>query len=216
MTSEVRQKLDTFFSQYRSHLVKKGEIIIRAQEEPLGIFYLNSGVIKEYLISKKGEELVVNVFKPYSFFPMSYALNNTRNNYYFEAVSDCEFRRAPREDVLTFVKENSDILFDLLARVYSGTDGMMVRMAYLMGGSAYERLVSELVIQSERFGEKDSVGRIVLSISEKDLAALTGMTRETVSRELKILKDKNLVSFNRNFLVVESIDKLKEEVINGV
>ncbi len=216
MTSAVRQKLDTFFSQHKLHLIKKGEIIIRAQEDPTGIFYLTSGVVKEYLISKKGEELVVNVFKPYSFFPMSYAVNNTRNNYYFEAVNDCQLRRAPKADVLAFVQENADIMYDLLARVYSGTDGMMVRMAYLMGGSAYERLVSELVIQLERFGEKNSFGGSFLSVSEKDLAALTGMTRETVSRELKILKDKNLVSFNRNFLVVEDIDKLKEEILGGV
>ncbi len=216
MIPAVRQKLDIFFSQYRLQVVKKGEIIIRAEEEPTGIFYLTSGVVKEYLISKKGEELVVNVFKSYSFFPMSYALNNTYNKYYFEAFTDCQFRRAPKDDVLAFVKQNTDVMFDLLARVYSGTDGMMVRMAYLMGGSAYERLISELVIQLERFGEKNSSGGSVLSVSEKDLAALTGMTRETVSRELKILKDKNLVSFNRNFLVVENIERLKAEVLGGV
>ena len=174
-------------------------------DDPPGIFYLKSGRVKEYAISKKGDELVVNMFKPISFFPMSWAINNTPNMYFFEAIIDIEVWRAPKDKVLEFIKANPDVLCDLLSRVYRGTDGMMTRMTYLMAGNAYARLITELIIHAKRFGNP-------LRISEKDLAASSGMTRETISREMKTLKDKGLVSFQKNTLTIKNLKELENEL----
>lgn len=209
------EKIDSFFSQFKHQVYKKGEILVRADDDPAGIFYLKSGMVKEYAISKKGEEVVVNIFKPHAFFPMSWAVNDTPNMYYFEAVTDVIAFRAPKEKAVEFVRSNPDIIYDLLRRVYKGTDGLLTRMTYLMAGSAYERLIIELIIKAKRFGENKK-GEVILHVSEIDIAAATGMTRETVSREMKILKDKGLTVFARNKLVINDLQKLEEELADGV
>jgi hypothetical protein len=38
------------------------------------------------------------------------------------------------------------------------------------------------------------------------------MTRETVSREMKVLKNKELVMFQKNLLTVHSIQELEKEL----
>lgn len=212
MDKTIAKKIDAYFSQFKHQLYKKGEILVRADDNPQGVFYLKSGTVKEYVISKKGEELIVNIFKPVSFFPMSWAMNSTPNKYFFEAVTDIEVFRVPQEKTVAFVKENSDILYDLLSRVYKGTDGLLLRMAYLMSGNAYDRLVTELIIHGKRFGKKDGE-KIEVSISEKELAAQSGMTRETVSREIKLLKNKGLVTFEKNTLIIKDLDKLEAELL---
>lgn len=205
MDSKISEKLEAFFTKFKHQIYKKGEILIRADDDPPGIFYLKKGYVKQYAISKKGDELVVNIFKPIAFFPMSWAINNTKNIYFFEAVTDVEVYKAPKEKVLEFVKNNTDVLFDLLGRVYKGTDGILTRMMYLMAGNAYARLIAELIILAKRFGNP-------LHISEIDLAERAGMSRETVSREMKILKSKNLVAFKRGVLGIKDIQEFENEL----
>ena len=126
------------------------------------------------------------------------------------------FWQAPKDKTLTFIKKNPEILFDLLSRVYTGVDGIISRMTYLMTGSAYARLVAEIIIYTRRFGKiLDTIHDTRrLKITEKQLATSSGMTRETVSREMKRLKDKRLVSFTRNELTIFDTNRLEEELEN--
>jgi CRP/FNR family transcriptional regulator, cyclic AMP receptor protein len=165
-----------------------------------------------YLISRNGDEIVLNLFKPVAFFPMSWGINDSKNPYYFEAMDAVTVRRASKDQVLEFIKGNPDVIFDLLARVYRGLDGVLTRMAYLMAGNAYTRLITELIIIAKRFGTVGTEG-IRFSITEKDLSASTGMTRETVSREIKILKEKGLVTFQKNTLYISRIEELENELM---
>ncbi len=215
MNKEISEKVAKFFSNYRQQSFKKGDFLIRANENPSGVFYLSKGTVRVYAISKNGDELVVNIFKPFSFFPMNWAINNTENSYYYEAMSPVIVQKASRDDVLQFVKENNDILLNLLSRVYRGIDGVLNKMTYLMVGSAYARIIAELLVNVKRFGEisqskKGSSGQ--MQISERDLAAQAGLTRETVSRELKRLKDKQLILFSQNTLTITNIEKLEQEL----
>ena len=92
MNEQVLRKVETFFSTYKEQLYRKGEILVRADENPTGVFYLKEGVVKEYALSQKGDELIVNTFKKCSFFPMSWALNQTSNTYFFEAATPIQIQ----------------------------------------------------------------------------------------------------------------------------
>lgn len=215
MVTAISKKVEEFFSKYKAQKYKKGEILVRADDNPSGIFYLKEGIVKEYAISRKGDELVVNVFKPQAFFPMSWAINDSQNSYFFEAITDLDVHRAPKEEIVEFIKTNPDVMYDLLSRVYKGTDGMMTRMTYLMAGNAHGRLITELLIQAKRFGKTVNKS-IEVTITEKDLAAQSGMTRETVSREMRVLKDKKLLSFSKNILLIHNLQQLEQELVDGV
>jgi CRP/FNR family transcriptional regulator len=212
MEDVIAKKIDEFFLKYKFRLYKKGEILIRADDDPSGILYLKEGIVKKYAISKKGDELVVNIFKPISFFPMSWAINNSPNAYFYEAMTELKIWKAPRDEVNAFIKDNPDVMYDLLSRVYRGTEGMLTRITYLMAGNAYSRLITELLIHAKRFGYKDGVS-IEVKVTEKDIAAQSGMTRETVSREIKNLKNKGLISFKKNVLHIQDIHLLETELV---
>ena len=157
--------------------------------------------------------MVLNIFKTGAFFPMNWVVNDTKNKYYYEAVEDVEVWRAPKDSVSEFVKTNPDILYNLLSRVYKGVDGLLSRMSYLMTGNAYDRLIAELLIYARRFGN-ESGKKIELHISEKDLAISSGLTRETVSRTMHVLKEKNLVIFSKNILVIPDLQLLEAELVD--
>lgn len=214
MLSDVRELVEKLFSQYKLQAYAKGQIIVRADDNPLGIFYLESGQVKQYVISKKGEETIATIYKPGTYFPMSWAISSQPNQYYFEALTNATVRRAPSNEVRAFIKENPSVMYDLLTRIFIGLEGMTERMMYMMGGTAYERLIVELIILVKRFGKRQHGDnpQIEVAISEIQLAAQSGLTRETVSRELKILKDKKLILFEKSKLTVFDLDSLEEEL----
>lgn len=208
---DVKQKIEEFFGMYRTHTYQKSEVLVEAGENPQGVFYLKKGTVRQYALSLEGMEFVVNIFKEGAFFPMSWAINSTANDYYFQAVTDCEVEIAPKDAAVKFVQDDPDVLFDLLSRVYRGTDGLLAKMTQLMSGQANLKLLEELIIHAKRFGKEDSRG-VQLELTEKELAAHTGLSRETISRELKDLREKGLIETERNSIVIKRLFDLEKEL----
>lgn len=208
MKPVVAKKLSDFFKRYPVRSYKKGQILIHADDSPECVFSLVSGKVKQYFLTYRGEEAVINVYKPPAFFPMSYAINLTPNEYFYEADSDLELRKVPFDDVIKFVKDNPDVLYDLMSRLYLGTDGLLRRMSHLMSGTAKGRVLNELIIECRRFGEKEH-GGYTLSLNESDIGARAGLSRETVSREMSKLKSDGLLSVVNKQISVPDIKKLE-------
>lgn len=210
MNPDVAKKVNAFFAHYPLHTVEKGKVIIAAGQDPDGIYFLVGGQVRQYDISARGDEMVLNMFKPPAFFPMSWAINKTPNQYFFKAYTRLMVRRAPAQDVLDFLHQNPDVTFDLLARVYRGADGLLARVAYIMDNSARNRLLFELIVSCERFGKPQQDGGIMLAISEGELAARVGLTRETINREMRKLKIEQLIAVAQNKLVVPNVQALRD------
>lgn len=205
MDIKIQKKLEKFFYKFKNQNFKKGDILIKPDHPPSGIFCLKEGVVKQYAVSANGEELILNIYKPVSLFPMAYAINNTLPQHYYEAMTPVSAWSAPKEDTLKFISKNEDILFDLLSRIYKGLEGFFLRMENLMAGTAKARLITTLLIYTKRFGK--------LKITEKDLASQSGISRETVSREIQKLKEKGLINFHKSILTIHDLQKMEKELI---
>lgn len=211
MDATIKESVDTFFKNYQHRQYRKGEVLVRADEDPAGVFCLVNGKVRQYDITDQGTVMILNIFNPPAFFPMSWAINQQPNTYFFEAMEPVELWLAPRQDVVDFIRANSDVQFDLLSRLYRGTDGLLLKMAHLMGASAYSRVMLELIIASKRFGKLSSKNEIMLDITAAELAGRTGLTRETVSRELKKLKAKKLIRVSLGTISILHLAMLEEE-----
>lgn len=208
---KAHEKVEQFFAKYTLRSYSKGQILLLADEKANNIFYLESGRVKCYDVSYRGDEVIVNVFRPPSFFPMSLAINNGTNPFIYEAETDVKLRMAPADLVVEFVRDNPDVLFDLLSRVYRGIDGLLGRMAQLMSGNASSRVLYELVIECRRFGKPSQTG-CEISINEKDLAARVGLSRETVNREISKLKKQDFLVINSGSMTVRNVAELAKKL----
>lgn len=216
MDETVRQKVAAFFAPYPLKQYDKKQILIQANDAPPGVMYLESGQVRQYDISEQGDEIVVNVFKSPAFFPMAWAVARVPNRYFYDAATPVSVRVAPVEAVITFIKDNPDVLFDLLSRVYSGVEGMQRRMAHLMGGTSRTRVLFELSVECRRFGQFQTDGSCMVSIHEEELARRAGLSRETVNRELGKLKREKLITVSHKNLVITNLAQLEESMGDAV
>jgi CRP/FNR family transcriptional regulator, cyclic AMP receptor protein len=212
MGTAVQQKVAAFFARYPEHTFVAGQLLVLAQEDPPAIFYLVSGKVRQYDISYRGDEVVVNVFKPQVFFPMLWAITKAPNRYFFAAETAIAVRAAPPDKVLAFLQANPDVMYDLLTRLYIGVDGLLGRMAHLMAGSAKSRVMYELLLECRRFGKVKDDGSCLIVLKEADVAARAGLSRETVSREIQKIKHDNLITTGRTGIVITDVAALEEKL----
>jgi CRP-like cAMP-binding protein len=211
MDAKALSKVNQFFSGYPIQKYKKNQVLLQAGDNPKHVYYVISGKIKEYDITYRGDEAIVNIFKAPAFFPMSYAMNKTPNEFFFETDSAVELRMAPIDDVLSFVKANPEVLYDLLVRVYRGTDGLLKRLTHLMASPAKARITHELIVECLRFGTKRGASYSI-DLTESDIGARAGLARETVSRELHKLVGDDLIDISNGHIKVLNLQKLRDSL----
>ncbi len=208
---DLPKKLQNFVEQYPLLNYKKGQIIFRADENPQGLYCIKEGYIRAYKTTESGEELTLMTFKPYEFFPTSWAINNRWNMYYSEAITDVKLWRVSKEKFVEFIKENPEILFSLTQSILSRLGGLLLRMQHLNLGGSYSRVASIIKIYSERFGSKNKNGQIVINVplSHRDISTLIGLTRETVSVAMSQLKKKGIVDYKKQIITILDIKGLQ-------
>ena len=173
---------------------------------------IKRGYVRLYSISKDGEEFTLIIFKKSDFFPFMWVINNTPNEYYLAALGDITFWRAPKEAVLTFIKENPDVLFELTSRLLVRFGGVLRRMEYLAFGNAHAKVASILLICAERFGKVVKKGVVIdVPLTHSDVAALCALSRETVSIEMKKLERDGLISYRGRRIIVNKLSLLRRD-----
>lgn len=206
--------LSNFFSRFKKLSFKKGETILRANDEPRGVLYLIQGYVKLYSLSKDAQQLTLIIFKPGDFFPIVWAIKGTPNVYFLEAMTNIELYRAPRQKFLKFIKEHSDALLEINSSILTRLEGVLTRMEYAMFGNATSKVASIILISAERFGKKDKNDILIqVPLTHQDIAHLIGVVRETVSIEMKKLENKGLIGYLGKYLVVKNRQRLKEESV---
>ena len=213
MNTDKTKAFETFYQQFTVRDYKKGELLIRADDEPQGIFCLTKGYVRQFTTSKAGIELTLHILKPVSYFPMVWAINGTPNVYCYEALTPVEAGRAPRNQVVDFIKDKPSIIFALMSNLLEDYAETLTRVEHLVFSDAYRRVISILVYIAKHFGEPVGKGMIVHHrFTQQDIATLVGIARETASNEMVKLVKKGLVKYVDHSMAFENIKLLEKEL----
>ncbi|MBI4089243.1 MAG: Crp/Fnr family transcriptional regulator [Candidatus Levybacteria bacterium] len=217
MENKVRKKIDDFFSKAKTINYKKGETLIRAEDPIIWIFYLKKGYVRQYSLTKDGQETTIHIFRPSSYFPMMIVVTKGDNPFNFEALSDVEVKRESVVKVLEFVKSEPDVLFDLAARFARGVIGLSLRVENLSFENAYKRLILFMLYLGSRFNvpSKQKTKHVVIDIrlTHSHIASWIGTSRETTSKQIEKLAKAGAVGKNGHAIVIKNIQKLEKELL---
>jgi len=218
MTSlSIRQKIETFFTRYPSVEYKKENILMQPDDDVLHIYYLRTGFVRMYSLMPDGKEFTINIFKPGSYFPLFLAFSGSKNTYFYEALTPIECNKIPKQEVIGFVKNNADVLFDFTTRISSGMHGLLHAMQYQLFGPVHKRLSATLFLLAKQFGIPSKEGIIIIiPLTHQDIANLIGIARETASLELEKLVDNHIISIIKKNIVIRNLSFLeKDAFIDG-
>ena len=213
MNIDRTKELEIFYKQFSIREYKKGEVLIRADDDPQGIFCLQKGYVRQFSISKTGNELTLQILKPITYFPLIWAINGAQNIYFYEALTAVEVGRAPKEQVVRFIKDKPVIILELMSKLLGDYEETLSRIEHLVFSDAYRRVISVLLYIATNFGVENSKGIIVNHrFTQQDIATLVGVTRETASIEIGKIEKKKLVKYVDHSMLFRNIKNLELEL----
>ncbi len=204
--------LQIFLNAYKVESFKKKNIILGQDIEPTTAYVIKKGIIKTYNITLKGEEKPIGFNVAGDIIPLSWVFNKTTKSlYFYEAVTACQLYVVPKEELLAFVQSNAEVMSEVLDRVVMRTMIHTTHINALEQSKAPDKLLYTIHLIALYFGRdlKTDVVEIPIPLTQQDIANFTGLTRETISTELKSLMKKKIIRLRQRHYVVQT-DKLNE------
>ena len=196
----------------RRRNLKKGDVLFRKGDEGTALYIIIKGRMKITVPSKLGDEITLAILSPDDFFGEMALLDSLPRSADATAVEETLLYVLNRSDFLSFLIHNENavrsILYALSSRLRK-TDDFLTEVCFL---NISARLARRLLEMSESLVHENNHGssiKLELKLTQKDLASLLGTTRETINRELKILRDRGIVSTSRNLITIHNLELLK-------
>ncbi len=200
-----------FFSNYKLFSFKRNETIVRSDtENNIYVYFIKKGLVRLYVHTITGSEINITVLKPNSYFPMITCMNNLPNRFNFGAVTETQVYRAPSPEVISYIQNNNELTYDLAKRLGRGLDGMTKIIESIAINTARNKILMYFYLMMKRFGavEKSSVA-LPLKTTHKDIANSVGLTRETVTRELKQIMNEKILQKSKGRYMATNMKELE-------
>ena len=208
-----KEKLADLFSDSKLYRYKKGEVIIRPDTTPAGIYYIVGGFVKIYSLTEDGEERLHIIYRPGEVFPLMWALDKIQKDVFYEALTEVAAQRVPKEKFLNFIKTNPEVLFELAKLLSSVFEIFVDRVENLEIARSYPRLIARILFLAKRFGEKENDSIVIKApLTHKDIADSIAISRETASRDISKLEKKGIVSYKNHFIEIKDVKELEGEL----
>lgn len=202
---------ELFLRHGTQYTYRKGEFIIRPGETPSGIFFIESGLVKAYDITKYGEENMLIIRRPEEVFPLIWAITGQERNVIYEALVPTTARLIKRRLFREYLDANPNalgLLLEMAIEMYRVHSERILSLGYR---NVRERLVSFLVATAHRFGVEQPGGAILLDVPlrHQDIGSSINASRETVGREIQALERKELLTSSDGYLTILDLPTLQ-------
>lgn len=190
---------------------KKGQIILYQGEKSGNSFYIEKGYIKIYDIDLEGNEKLLVILGPKDLFPLVWTFKGSDSLlYFYESMSDVEIWVIKRSKILKDVKEDIHLSNDLLDYFVSHNKQIMSRIKSLEASDSQHKILEVLDYLATNHSKNDGEYIIVKPvITHQNIADMCGLTRETISLQMKQLELDHVLSQSNSTLKINKI-KLKK------
>lgn len=212
VTDAKMELLVSYFHSGTRVTYKKGELVIRPQESPEHIYYIESGFIKAYSITKYGDENLHVIRHQDEIFPLIWTFTEDHRDVAYEVMEPAVIWRQPKNDYLAYLNKNPDAAMAVLGLAMHAYRTFAEHVNTLEYRTVRERAASFLLACCRRFGTKngDAGIRINIPLRQQDIASSINASRETTSRELSVLARKGLIVINDRSIFVPDPEKLQK------
>ena len=203
-------KVPSLEEKHSFHHFKKNEYIYFEDEPSRYIYMIASGRVKIGSYNEDGREIVKAILGSGEIFgELALAGEDTRQDFaqaLDENTSVCPMKI---EDMQELMANNKPLNLKIIKLIGMRIKKLERRIDALIFKDARTRIIDFLKEMAQERGKK--VGFEVMFknyLTHKDIASLTGTSRQTVTTVLNELKDKNLINFDRRRFLIRDMDKL--------
>jgi CRP/FNR family transcriptional regulator, anaerobic regulatory protein len=190
-----------------------GQIIIYDGDAPNLVRFIKSGAVKFYDTDADGKQKIMHIGGEGSIFPLFYSFESKDSvTGYYETISPTEVIAVPLVDFQNELKTSPDYAFMTLRWYAEEMDHIVQRLKSLEKSSAKHKILQALLYLSEQHATQSKTKtlwyRINFTMTQQDIADITGLTRETVNIALQDPELKKMIRTKRQHYEIY-IEKVK-------
>jgi len=193
--------------------IQKGDFLCRKGEEGNTLFMIVFGKIKILRQSKNGDEVILAFLSSGDFCGEMSLLDGLPRSADAVAVEDTVFYVLTRNDFFSCVANNERAVKTILAtlsRRLRKADDFLADFFFLNIGS---RLSKKLVEMAENNGvQEEGGGMIRLNVTQSTVAGMIGATRESVNKELRLLREQGIVEISEKRIMIRDMEMLRKKL----
>lgn len=179
---------------------RKNEIILHEEETSEYMYIIIEGEAKVTQLTRDGKEIIMTVHHSGDFFGELSLIDGKTTPATVRATRDCVTAIIARKNFHTLLLSQGKMLDNMLQIFCSRLREQMKKIQILNLNNAAQRLKMLFLMLSENYGERTKEGTVLkIKLIHQDIASMTGLTRETVTRildkwrrggEIKVLSNK--------------------------
>jgi len=185
--------------------VNKGDVLFLQGDEATGFFILLLGRVRIYKVSLEGKEYTLHLINPGGMFAEAAIFKGTTFPANCSAVEDSIVAFLPKKAFLQLLGTSPGISLKMIGALSAFVREFNQQLADLSLREVPARLASYLLAQSET----SSTGMVTLDITKSELASTLGTISETLSRNLKKLRELGVVEVDGKEITVLDPDRLR-------
>lgn len=182
---------------------KPDQTIFYAGNSPLGIFVVQSGLIKLEVISAKGTAHILRLMGPGSIIGYRSLFANEPYQANAIAVEHSELCFIPKEGLLRLTRENPSVALNLMGYFAKDLRSAEEKWIYQIDKEAPERVAEALLFLQQHFQGQNWTRR--------EIAEWAGTTPETVIRTLSQFEKNGWISIVGKTIQITNKEKIKEK-----
>jgi CRP/FNR family transcriptional regulator, cyclic AMP receptor protein len=193
--------------------LRKGDALFREGEEGNCLYMIIAGKIKIVRQSRDGDEMILAMLSAGDFCGEMALLDGMPRSADAVAVEETHLYGLNRKDFLDYVMSNETAvkaILSALTKRLRKADDFLEDIFFLNVAARLAKKLIELAM-SNGFREAEN-GPVKLSLTQKDLASMIGTTRESVNKELRALREKNLIDLSSRTILLRDLDALRARI----
>jgi len=190
--------------------------IIFMEQDPGNMFYIIfSGKIKITKLNNDGNEVILSILGTGDFFGEMSLLDHNKRNANAIALEDIELLTIVRSEFLEVLHKNTAFTFNLLKTFAIRLRSADIRVKSFFLDDAQQKVLMMLFDMCEKMGIKKGKDIILHEMpNQTDLANLTGISRETLSRIVKKFEMNDVIKREGKDIIIPDYEDFVERFIN--
>ncbi len=179
------------------------EFIYRQEEKANWCYYLKKGQVKIFVSSENGTEKTLAIYKEQMLFGEAAFFAGHPRTTNAIATKESEVLVISKENILQCFGEKPMLAWSIMSSLSQTVRLLSMQINEMSFLSAKKRLLQFLISEYEK-------GQGVISHTQEEIGALMGVSRVTISRELRELKKAGILEIHYGKLKIKRIEELKQ------
>ena len=205
------EECSTFQKFFKPRNYLKNSMIILEEEYGDLVFVVQTGTIKITRVNDEGKEVILALLGPGEIFGELAILDGEARSANALAQENCNLLAINKEDFLEILKNNFSVSYNLMCELAKRLRKSDQQIEALSLSDAEHRIGVSLLNLAEDMGVIRK-GKVTIQNLpfQQDIANMAGTSRETVSRVLKLLENKSMISKVGHTLVIPDYTFFKQ------